>query len=849
MTGWRTALRVARRSVRRHLGRSLLIIALIALPVMAATVADGIVRTLTDRETDLDQAMGAADVRITLNAGKRFDIERALPAGARAVPLSTPYVDGSLRLSVGDRIVRTRPRLVVLGDPLTAHLARLTAGRLPRNPGETLVTPPLAEKLGLLNADGGLRPHATVGAATGPRVTVTGLAVEPYCLTCAEVVAMPDSLLTRSALAGSPHAVGYLVDLPPGFDAAALARALPADEVTATTRESFQDGAPFGAYLAEAVTQPILLFAGLALIGIVITAGAAFAVGARGQMRELGLVAVNGGTAKHVRRIVLAQGIVLGVLGAATGLVAGAVVMVLGVPLWQRITGQLMENPRFGWGELSAAAAMGVLASVLASVVPAFGVARTRPADALAGRLHSTAPRTRTRILGGAMILAGTAAVLVSAVVIQGRTAQHQQLLDRYGTAPPLDRTLPVLGTLAGVVFAMAGLILVMPAVVAAVGRLGDLLPLSGRLAVRDAVRHRHRTVAAGAAIMVTVAASVVTAFVFSARTASEPRSLPANTVTAEIDLVAAFDADPDWRRQQIDHAVTTVTRAVPGAVTVPITFVTPFGDSSFGPGVVAEPRTACRGSLASVAVGTPELIELVTGRAPDAGARAALAEGKAVTYDPCLAGRDGTVALSGFAPDRTTLPVHVASATRTPTWVLPKVFVSPETVAAHGWAQHTDSMAVTYPSPADLDAVRAAVDDAGLDLFVAESTGGYVTGLYYLLAGLAAMVAFLGAGVTVALSATDGRADLATLSALGASGYRRRTLAGAHAMVVTVLGTSSGLAVGAGAAFAAVPIMGMPSLAVPWQHLLLTTLAVPLLASLVAAVATPSRLPVVRPS
>jgi putative ABC transport system permease protein len=102
---------------------------------------------------------------------------------------------------------------------------------------------------------------------------------------------------------------------------------------------------------------------------------------------------------------------------------------------------------------------------------------------------------------------------------------------------------------------------------------------------------------------------------------------------------------------------------------------------------------------------------------------------------------------------------------------------------------------------------------------------------------------------VTVALSATDGRADLATLAALGAPPRRRRTLAGAHALVVTVLGTVSGLAVGACAAFSAVPIMGLERVSVPWQHLLITTLAVPVLAFAVAALATPSRLPMARRS
>lgn len=60
----------------------------------------------------------------------------------------------------------------------------------------------------------------------------------------------------------------------------------------------------------------VALIVGLGLLEVVLLAGAAFAVAARRQVRDLGLVASNGGTARHVRRIVLAQGLLLGVRGS-----------------------------------------------------------------------------------------------------------------------------------------------------------------------------------------------------------------------------------------------------------------------------------------------------------------------------------------------------------------------------------------------------------------------------------------------------------------------------------------------------------------------------------------------------
>lgn len=842
------ALRIARRSVRRHLWRSLLIITLVALPVAGATVADGLVRSVTDRDIDVAKDIGTADAIVTVYDRRRFDIAAVLPPGARAVPVGATYYPGSMRLAVGDRIVRSRLDIVALGDPLTTHLARLTSGRLPKAPNETLVTGPLAERLDLLDGDGNLRRDAVVRVSDGPSVAVTGLAVKPFCLNCADVVARPDTLLKGFMLDGSPLPVGYLVDLPPGLDAAEVARTWPIGASKIATRDSYEEFTLPNDGLFSATNEPLLLFVGLGLVGIVVTAGSAFAVGARRQVRELGLVAVNGGTAGHVRRIVLAQGLVLGVLGAATGLLVGAAVTVLGLPLWERLTNQLIEDLRFGWAELAAAAAVGILASVVAAAVPAFGVARMRPADALAGRFRVAAPTAQLPLLGVLLVLAGLGGVIAAGLLARGRLAEHDELLRRYGYAWPADRTLPAYGSLAGAVVAVVGLLLVMPALVTAVGRLGDRLPSSGRLAVRDAVRHRHRTVAAGAAIMITVAGSLVAAFVFAAQSANEQKTLPDNTALATRDGVAMINVRANGA-QQLAHVRANATRAVPEAMVRDVKLVSAYPDEPIVNAIQLYDATlapGCRDNASNLGVGTPELIELSTGQKPDARVRSALAEGKVVVFDPCLVDEDGMVSLNINLPDTITMPAYVATpapGTGDYTWDLPNAFVSLETVAAHGWAYYLSSVAVTYPEPADLDAVRTAVEDAGVDLYVGESTGGYATGLTFVMAGLAGLVAFLGAGVTVALSASEGRTDLATLAALGAPPRRRRMLAGAQALVVTGLGTLAGLVLGVCVSFAAVPIAWLPGFPVPWQQLLVTTLAVPLLASAVAVLVTPSRL------
>lgn len=842
--GWRPALRIARRSVRQHLGRSLLIIALLALPVAGATLADGLVRSVTDLDVDVNRTMGTADAIALPNGRRAFDVEALLPPGSRAVPMSSTEVTGSLRLTVGDRIVRSRLDLVVLGDPLTAHQARLASGRLPGSPAETLVTEPLAERLGLLDGDGDLRPGTTVLASGGTTATVTGLAVKPYCLSCADVVAMPDSVLKKAMLDGPGIPSGYLIDLPAGVDPAEVARNWRSDESHVSIPAFFEERTPFSRFLSDGTGAPLMIFAGLGLLAIVITAGAAFAVGARTQVHELGLVAVNGGTAGHVRRIVLAQGLVLGVLGAATGLLVGAAATVLGLPLWERLANQLIEDLRFGWVELVIVAAVGVLASVVAATVPAFFVARMRPIDALTGRFR-VPPAARRPLLGTLLTLAGLATVIAAGVVGRGQITEYDELTAQFGYTPLLGRTLPAVGAFAGFVVAVVGLVLVMPALLTAAGRLGDRLPSSGRLAIRDAVRHRHRTVAAGAAIMITVAGSIVAAFVFTAQ--SVPRTLPANTALVLLDDVAMSNQAANGA-QQLEHAKTDTTRSVFGAEARDVTLVGA-GPSPDSAAITVESGSSlprCYRTAGTLGAGTPATIELSMGRKPDARVLSALADGKVVVFDECLVNKDGMVSLYGFESGPTFVPAYLAAAapgSEDYIWHLPTGFISPEAAAAHGWKLYTDSVAITYLSPADLDIIRGVVEDAGLDLYVGVSTNDTVTGLYLALAALAGLVALLGAGATVALSATDGRADLATLAALGAPPRRRRRLAGAQALVVTSLGTLGGLVLGACAGFAAVPLAGLRELSVPWEHLLLTTLAVPLLAAVLAVLVTPSRL------
>ena len=109
---------------------------------------------------------------------------------------------------------------------------------------------------------------------------------------------------------------------------------------------------------------------------------------------------------------------------------------------------------------------------------------------------------------------------------------------------------------------------------------------------------------------------------------------------------------------------------------------------------------------------------------------------------------------------------------------------------------------------------------------------------------GLAALVTLIGVAIAVALSAAEGRRELATLSAVGAGPAVRRRLAGAQALVISGVGALVGVLLGTFVSYALRATFGAPSFTVPWANLLGVGLGVPLLAALITAACTRSRVP-----
>lgn len=890
MSSWRPALRIARRTVLRNPARALLVALLVALPVAGATVVDIVARTLTEPSREARRSIGSADAGISVSgysrlggsgshgAGKprrrrdprKVDVSALLPAGSRLAPAP---LEREILVRKGEGVLSTVLITADAGEPLHRHEAMLTAGR-PARADEVLVSPALAGKLDLLDGGGELRPDATVRLPDGPAASVAGLARQQFCLSCELMMAPPGSAVARAAARRRSGYVpvpfddgsgaAYLVDLPEGTPVAELRRALAARGISLTPRSSLiHDGD-----VAHGVTSDhlraaalVTIVVGLGLLEVVLLAGTAFAVGARRQMREVGLAAANGASARDVKRIVLAQGLVLGALGAAIGIAAGVPLALAGRPLWQRITDEQVTTWAYGPWEILAAGCVGLLSGLAAAVVPAAGAARMRPVDALALRFRRVRSRgRRSTLTGSALVAIGALGGLAGDRLLAGDFAHYERALAAvaktgdYVSPPSADGPLALI--IGGATLAVVGLVLLAPALIAWLSRLGPHLPLSGRLAARDAARHRHRTGPATGAITVAVAGSIVMAFLVAGASRGEQlryvAALPPHVLSVE-------PAGDDGR--SLDAAAAGAAARLPEgrrhAIRIPVSEEGPLyvgrGLAGCPPGLERSARcedenehTVGSGELAVAT--TSGVADVASAGRLDRAARDALARGEALVFDRALLDEAGTFTVTDDA-HTTRLRGHFVDRGKAYS-ALPSALVPPGVVRDKGWKTTTESVLVSFAAGTDRSAIDRAqnvADHAGVSAFVERGATGWDGRILPAIALISALVTLLGVAISVALSAAEGRADLATLAAVGAPPHRRRTLVAGQALVIGGLGCALGVALGTFVAFTARATTGAPGFVVPWGNLLATGVAVPLLAALVAALCARSRLPLVR--
>ncbi|HET6860506.1 MAG TPA: ABC transporter permease, partial [Streptomyces sp.] len=527
---WRAAVRIARRDAWRFKGRSTLVLAMIALPILGVSAADLTLRSAElSTEQKMERLIGAADARLqdpgmggvpmyqspdgtnTMPVGNfddkpwpegSGDLKAAIPAGAKS--LKDTSGGGKLRTEHG--LLSTDIRELVATDPLAEGLMTLNGGRFPEKAGEIAATSHFLESSGL---------------GIGSTLTARGLDTEfrivgeyelPNELKTDEVNALPgtflaplDKALKADDLPGTGASSSYLVSVggdgftwnmvkktnTQGITVISRAAALNPPAESDVPLYQQEDGLNYEESGASQVAAIAVVgtVVGLAMLEICLLAGPAFAVGARRSSRQLGLVGANGGDRRHIRAIVLAGGLVIGVAAAVVGTALGLVLTFALQPVLEGYMGQRFGSFDIRPLELFGIGLLAVLTGLLAAIVPAITSSRQTVLAALTGR---RGVRRSSRVLP---VIGLSATGLGIAITLVGATSTDSVVVVAGGSA-----------------LAELGIVALTPALVGLFGRIGSRLPLSPRLALRDAVRNRGRTAPAVAAVLAAVAGTVAVA-------------------------------------------------------------------------------------------------------------------------------------------------------------------------------------------------------------------------------------------------------------------------------------------------------------------------------------------------
>ena len=520
---FRVAMRMARRDIRRHKGRSLLIILLIMLPVAGMTGAATLFQSMQETPDERVQAqLGNTQARFrsmhavnsvmvqdpleeTIVASNPQDVDPdfkpadpkdVLPAGY------TVLTDSAVELTtkVGDAEVSLLGRAVDALNPAFAGKYKLLEGRAPRSAEEALVSPGLLDRFSLE-----LGENLTTSAGTFTAVGT--LRDASYSDRNSVLFLNPGQLkeeVTRPAVsARGDRTVYYLAGPEPvtwaqvreanTVGVAVLSRTValnppPMDQRSVDgSPPAYQRTPPYVAYLAGG------LIGALALLEVGLLAGAAFSVGAKRQVRELALLAASGAETSTVRAVVTAAGVWLGTVAVAAGGALG-LAGAAGVVFWIRHLGSV-RFPGFHPDVLLTATAMlmGLGACILAALAPARQVSRQAALGALkSGRAPVFTGKWPQRAGAGMLLLA--AVFLFSGNALADVRDDPDLLSDRM----PLISSLVV----GGAVLAVTGLVLVTGTTVALLTRRTGRLPLPLRIAARDSARNSSRTVPAVAAVL-----------------------------------------------------------------------------------------------------------------------------------------------------------------------------------------------------------------------------------------------------------------------------------------------------------------------------------------------------------
>ncbi|MGO8683455.1 MAG: ABC transporter permease [Thermoleophilia bacterium] len=757
----RALVRWAWRLFRREWRQQLLVVALVVVAV-AATVVGATVAA--DTPPAANAGFGSAQDLATL-AGSDAHLSAEIASLQRRFGRLDVIENETLAIpgSIDTYDLRAQNPRGPYGQPMLA----LISGHFPKQANQVAVTSGVASAFNLRVGD--------VWRQGGPARMVVG------------IVENPQSLLDEFALV-VPGQVKVPTQVTVLFDAPGVAPAsLGANVAT-----------PLSASSSNAFNSETISIAGLTLgmLLIALVAVAAFTVLAQRRLRSLGMLASLGATDRNVRLVVRANGVVVGVVGAAIGFAVGLIAWLAYRPSLQTSAHHVIGVFALPWLVIVLAMLLAVLATYVAASRPARAVSRVPIVAALSGR-----PIPPKQVHHSA--LPGIVFLVIAFL-----------LLSYSGSASGAKPRVPEL--VLGLAALIPALILLSPFCLAALAKLGKHAPLAVRIAVRDLSRYRARSGAALAAISLAVLIAVVIVIVAAARYGNVLDYAGPNLASNQLAVYTPYGpgytppnlnpASPDPGTRVVTpkgitpHAIGTVTAKQLKAMNKSAHEIA----SSLGSGDVIELDStsaslyhagAGRPFVGPVYVATPSLLRAFGIKASQVDPTAEI-----LTMRPGLSGLSAklTYGNGNNSPALANPVIEEVSA-------LPAGTSAPNTViteyAVHklGLGIETSGWLIQTAQPLtalQINSSRLAASAANMTVESKSSAPSSAEIINWVTVfGIVLALAIL--ALTIGLIRSETAGDLRTLAATGASSTTRRTLtaatAGALALLGALLGTVAG--------------------------------------------------------
>ncbi|WP_128430487.1 ABC transporter permease [Streptomyces cyaneus] len=774
--------------------------------LFASTAADV---TVTPKET-LDETVPSGQT-LTLPASLADRLARAQGvAAARAeVDVEGLTVADKDRESVGP--TTGAPTIGTAWNPTERSGVELTSGHAPKGDSQVLVDADTADSKDVRIGD----RLTVIGQEGSFPVEVVGIVTFTTTNPGAALVFF-DPATAQTRLLGDPKAAtGISVDAAEGVSDTELKRrvadALGTDagtyELRTAEEQAESDAEQLGGFL-DIIKYVMLGFAGVAvLVGVFLIVNT-FSMLIAQRTRELGLLRALGADRRQVRRSVLTEALLLGLVGSTAGLAAG-IGLAVGLIELMGLMGMNIRTTEMviGWGTPVTAYVVGLGVTFVAAYLPARRAAGVSPMAALAdAEIAEIGRPLRLRAVLGSVVGAAGAAALVGCAV-SSKTSAAASLLG-----------LGVLLTLIATV--IAGPLLVRPVIRVLGGAFPALFGSIGRMSQRNALRNPRRTGATAAALMVGLA-------------------LVGGMSVASASMTKSFD-------QQIDKTLGADFVVQNGNfVPFPQEITDKIRDTE-GVGLVV------RSQFTTIAVRLPDGDRVKT---TAAGYEPELDKVANITYaqgDSAAALADGRLAMDkDFAEDHgvrvgSTLPVEFQGDRRAELTVgaltdqesaegfgaQGGIYFGLGTLQRYAPGGQDAAVYVNAASGTGADDLRGNLEET-LDPYpqvqvrdiadykqLVHDQIAVLLYLVYALLGLAIIIAVLGVVNTLALSVVERTREIGLLRAIGLARRQLRRMIRLESVVIAVFGAVLGLALGLvwGVCTQQVlALQGMTALAIPW--------------------------------